>query len=198
MSLLFRAALFCGLAGLATGTGGCFMAAFALAPVAVQLVRAAGSGVASAARSRKSPGQTDQAQDAETCAMNGQRLPPLIEFKTDKLGTTLYRPLALNGLQIEPRVLAVANQSDSGGWKLAGNFNRMNFKPPLQNALAPRSITYLGYAPAEVRDPAERAQVDALSHTFALDTGTFDWKGRVYRYAVAHQLSCVSPPAHRD
>ena len=99
---------------------------------------------------------------------------------------------------VEPRVLAVANQPDSGGWKLAGNLTRMNFKPPLQNALAPRSITYLGYAPAEVRDPAERAQVDALSHTFALDTGSFDWKGRVYRYAVAHQLSCVSPPAHRD
>ena len=128
--------------------------------------------------------------------MDGRQLPPLIELKTDKLGTTLYRPLAPNGLQSDPQVVAVVNHAESGGWKLAGNFTRMNFKPPLQNVLVPRSITYLAYAPAEVRNPAEHAAVDAFSRNFGADTGTFDWKGRVYRYAAVHQLPCATPPAH--
>ena len=43
----------------------------------------------------------------------------------------------------------------------------MNFKPPLQDVLAPRSVTYLAHAPAEVRDPAEHAEVDALNQAFS-------------------------------
>jgi hypothetical protein len=190
--LVTKVALFCGLAALATSTSGCFMAAFALAPVAVQLVRAAGSGISSAARS---PGKTE-AEDSEICDMGGRPLPPLIELRTDKLGTTLYRPFAPNGLQSDPRVVAVVNRSGRSGWNLAGNFSRMNFKPPLKNVLVPRSVTYLAYAPAEARNPAEHMQVEALNQNFGQNTGTFDWNGRGYRYAAVHELPCAAPTAH--
>lgn len=166
------------------------MAAFALAPVAVQLVRAAGSGMASAA---ESTGKTE-ADDGEICDTGGRQLPPLIELRTDKLGTTLYRPFAPSSPQSDPRVTAVVNQSGRGGWNLAGNFTRMNFKPPLTNVLVPRSITYLAYAPAEVRNPAEHEQVEALNQNFGHKTGTFDWNGRVYRYAAVHQSPLVCTP----
>ncbi len=170
------------------------MAAMALAPMAVQLARAAGGGIASATKSART---TDDAQGAEICDMGGRQLPPLIELKTDKLGTTLYRPLTPNGpRQSDPQVTAVVNREQDRGWKLAGNFTRMNFKPPLQNVLVPRSVAYLAYAPAEVRDPAEHLEVDALNRNFGPKTGTFDWNGRVYRYAAVHQLPCASSPAH--
>lgn len=191
-SLVTKLALFCGLAALATSTGGCFMAAFALAPMAMQLVRAAGSGVRSSTRSA---GKTNDARDAEICDMGGRQLPPLIELRTDKLGTTLYRPMIPRGPQSDPQVTAIMNQSGKGGWRLAGNFTTMNFQPPLQRMLVPSSITYLAYAPAEVRDPAEHAQVEALNQNFGPNTGTFDWNGRTYRYTALHQLPCASPPA---
>jgi hypothetical protein len=190
-SLVRKAALFCGLTALAMSTGGCFMAAFALAPVAVQLVRAAGSGIASAAKSTEST----EATDSEICDMGGRRLPPLIEFRTDKLGTTLYRPYAPSGLRSDSRVVAVVNQSGRGGWNLAGSFTRINFKPPLQDMLVPRSMTYLAYAPAEVRNPAEQADVEALKQDFGQNTGTFDWNGRVFQYTAVHQLPCAAPPS---
>ncbi len=167
------------------------MAAFALAPVAVQLVRAAGSGVASATKSK---GAT--AQDDEICDTGGRQLPPLIELRTDKLGTTLYRPMTPIGPQSDPHVTAIVSQSENNGWRLAGNFTTMNFQPPLQNELVPRSITYLAYAPTEVRNPTEHAEVDALNQNFGQNTGTFDWNGRTYRYAAVHQLPCGSSPAH--
>ncbi len=169
------------------------MAAMAVAPMAIQLVRAAGSGVASSAKSART---TDDTDDTEICDMDGRQLPPLIKLKTDKLGTTLYRPVTPSSLRSDPRLTAIMNQSGNGGWRLAGNFTTMNFKPPLQNVLVPRSITYLAYAPAEVRNPAEHAEVDALNQNFGPNTGTFDWNGRAYRYAAVHQLPCAPPSAH--
>jgi len=71
----------------------------------------------------------------------------------------------------------------------------MNFQPPLQHLLVPSSVTYLAYAPAEVRDPTEHAQVDALNQSFGPTTGTFDWNGRSYLYTAVHQLPCASAPA---
>ncbi len=194
-SLVATTALFCGLTALATSTGGCFMAAFAVAPIAMQLVRAAGSGIAS---STKSARKTNVAQDDEICDMGGRQLPPLIELRTDKLGTTLYRPMTPGRPQSDPQVTAIVNQSGNSGWRLAGNFTTMNFQPPLQRALIPSSITYLAYAPAEVRDPSEQAKAEALNQDFGPSTGTFDWNGRSYRYTVVHQLPCASAPAQEN
>jgi hypothetical protein len=194
-SLVIKVAVFCGLTALPTGTGGCFMAAMAVAPMAIQLVRAAGSGMTSSARSAR---KNDVSQDAEICDMGGRQLPPLIELRTDKLGTTLYRPMTLRGLQSDPQVAAIMSQSGNGGWRMAGNFTTMNFQPPLQHVLVPSSVTYLAYAPAEVRDSVEHAQVDALNQSFGPATGTFDWNGRSYRYTAVHQLPCASPPPAQD
>jgi hypothetical protein len=190
--MVAMAAVFCVLTALAISTGGCFMAVFAVAPVAMQLVRAAGSGVASSTRSAR---KTEVAQDDEICDMGGRQLPRLIEFRTDKLGTTLYRPMAPRSPQSDPQVTAIMNQTGNVGWRLAGNFTTMNFHPPLQRVLVPSSITYLAYAPAEVRDPSEHAQADALNQVFGPSTGTFDWNGRPYRYTAVHQLPCASAPA---
>jgi hypothetical protein len=188
-SPITKFALFCGLAGLAICTGGCFMAAMAVAPMAMQLVRAAGSGVASRAKSAR---KNDVGQDAEICDMGGRQPPPLIELRTDKLGTTLYRPMTPRGPQSDPQVTAIMSQSGNGGWRLAANFTTMNFQPPLRNVLVLRSVTYLAYAPAEARDPSEHAQLDALNQSFGPITGTFDWNGRSYRYTAVHQLPCAS------
>jgi hypothetical protein len=190
-SLIPKIALFCGLAFLVTTTGGCFMAAFALAPVAVQLVKAAGRGISSASKSTK----TVAADDSEVCDLGGRQFPPLIELRTDKMGTTLYRPFTPSVVQSDPEMAAIVGRSGNSGWKLAGKFTTMNFQPPLRYVLLPSSVTYLAYAPAEPRDPAEHLQLEALNQDFGQNTGTFDWNDRSYRYATAHQLPCAPPPA---
>jgi hypothetical protein len=191
-SLLIKGALFCGLTALAIDTGGCFMAAMAVAPMAIQLVRAAGSGAASHSRSTL---KTDLPQDAESCDTGGRPLPPLIELRTDKLGTTLYRPMIPAPPPSDSQVTAVMNQMGNSRWRLAANFTTMNFQPPLQRVLLPSSTTYLAYAPVEARDPSEHAQIDALNQSFGPGTGTFDWNGRSFRYSAVHQLPCARPPA---
>jgi hypothetical protein len=191
--MVTRITLYCGLTALAIGTGGCFMAAMAVAPMAMQLVRAAGSGVASGTRSAQKANVT---QEAETCSMGDRPLPPLIELRTDKLGTTLYRPMTPGRPQSDPQVTAIVNQTGNGRWRVAGNFTTMNFQPPLQRVLVPSSTTYLAYAPAEARDLSEQAQIGALSQDFGSNTGTFDWNGRSFRYTAVHQLPCASPLRH--
>jgi hypothetical protein len=69
--------------------------------------------------------------------MGGRQLPPLIELRTDKLGTTLYRPFTPlyrpftpNSPRSDPRVAVVVNQTQDRGWKLAGNLITINFNPP--------------------------------------------------------------------
>ena len=180
-----RAMLALSLLTLAT-TAGCFAAAL---PVASGIIRVAASGISSSARAAKN----DQiAQDTQPCAMGERPLPRLIELRTDKLGTTMYRPLDLGGPMTDPQVQqGVAKISDLGAWRPMADLAGMHFQPPLQSQLAPSSVTFLAYAPIQVHDPAEQSQLDALNHDFRA-SGFFDWDNRIFLYSAVHQLPCKS------
>ena len=125
--------------------------------------------------------------------MSKRPLPRLIELRTDKLGTTMYRPLNLGGPMIDPQMQQVAAQiGGPGAWRAMGDFAGMHFQPSLQNQLAPSSITFLAYAPAQAHDSAEQSQLDALNHDFGPTSGIFDWDNRFFLYSAVHQLPCES------
>ena len=160
------------------------------APLALNVARAAVSGISSSARAGKN---NQVAQDTKPCAMGERPLPRLIELRTDKLGTTMYRPLDLDGTMTDPQVQqAVGKISDLGAWRPMGDLAGMHFQPPLQNQLAPSSVIFLAYAPIQVHDPAEQSQLDALNHGFGPTSGIFDWDNRVFLYSAVHQLPCKS------
>jgi hypothetical protein len=170
-------------------TSGCFAAAV---PVASGILRAAASGISSSARAAKN----DQvAQDTEPCRMGERPLPRLIELRTDKLGTTMYRPLNLGGPMTDPQLQQAAGQiSGLGAWRDMGDLAGMHFQPPLQSQLAPSSVIFLAYAPTQAHDPAEQNQLDALNHDFGPASGIFEWDSRVFLYSAVHQLPCESSP----
>ena len=183
-----KAMLALGLLALAMMSGCLPMAA----PMALNVARVAVSGISSSARAGKS---NQVAQDTEPCAMGERPLPRLIELRTDKLGTTTYRPLNLGGPMTDPQVRqAVGKIGDPGEWRPMGDLAGMHFQPPLQNQLAPSSVIFLAYAPIQVHDPAEQNQLDALNHDFGPTSGIFDWDNRVFLYSAVHQLPCESSP----
>lgn len=179
-----RAMLALGLLTLAM-TSGCFAAAL---PVASGLLRAAASGISSSARAAKS---NQVGQNTELCDMGERPLPRLIELRTDKLGTTMYRPLNLGSSMTDPQQ-AVGQMGGLGAWRDMGDLAGMNFQPSLQSQLAPSSVIFLAYAPAQVHDSAEQSQLDALNHGFGPASGIFDWDNRVFLYSAVHQLPCES------
>jgi hypothetical protein len=181
-----RAMLALGLLALAL-TSGCLMAA---APVASVILRAAVSGISSSVRAAKN---SQVAQDTEVCDMGERPLPRLIELRTDKLGTTMYRPLNLGGPMIDPQVQqTVGHSGGTGAWRVMGDPAGMHFQPPLQGQLAPSSVIFLAYAPIQVHNPTERSQLEALNHDFGPTSGIFDWDNRVFLYSAVHQLPCES------
>ena len=183
-----KAMLALGLLALAM-VSGCFAAA---APVALNVARAVVSGVSSSARAGKN---NQVAQDTEPCHLGERPLPQLIELRTDKLGTTMYRPLNLGGPMIDPQVQQAAGQiGDLGAWRAMRDLSGMHFQPPLQSQLAPSSVIFLAYAPIQVHDPTEQSQLDALNHDFGPTSGIFDWDNRVFLYSAVHQLPCESSP----
>jgi len=167
-------------------TSGCFAAAV---PVASGLLRAAASGISSSARAAKN---NQVGQHTELCDMGERPLPRLIELRTDKLGTTMYRPLNLGGMTDPQR--AVGQIGGLAAWRDMGDLAGMNFQPSLQSQLAPSSVIFLAYAPAQAHDSAEQSQLDALNHDFGPTSGIFDWDNRLFLYSAVHQLPCESSP----
>ena len=199
---LKRAALTCGTLALALVAGGCWMAAMQLAPVAIQAVETVGGGVASLAESgaiaaHQSHGDKNMPPpDSDVCDELSLEIPMLVELRTDATGITRYRELSLGGADLDPQWEAMPNQDPSnGGWKLATNFTKMHFQPPLQSELTANSVAYVAYAAADARDATEQDQLNALAIGFGSSPeGTFTWNERAFRYALVHKLPCFPPP----
>jgi hypothetical protein len=198
---LKRAALICGALTLAIVASGCWMAAMQLAPVAIQAVEAVGGGVAGLAEGGAAAAHESQADknmpppDSDVCDELSLEIPMLVELRTDAAGVTRYRELSLGGADLDPQWEAMPNQdTKDGGWKLASNFTKMNFQPPLQRELVANSISYVAYAASDARDATEQDQLNALTIGFGPNMGTFVWNERVFHYALVHKLPCFPPP----
>jgi hypothetical protein len=198
---LKRAALTCGAVALAVVAGGCWIAAMQLAPVAMQAVEAVGGGVANLATGgAKSASQSSEdknlpPRESDACDELALEIPMLVELRTDATGTTRYRELSLGGADLDPQWEAMPNQdTHNGGWKLASNFTRMHFDPPVQSAFTANSVSYIAYAASDARDATEQDQLNALTIGFGSSIGTFTWNERTFRYALVHKLPCFPPP----
>jgi len=177
------------------------MAAIQLAPLAIGAVESVGSGVASLAEGgviaahQSHQDKNMPPPDSDVCDELSLEVPMLVELRTDATGVTRYRELSLAGADLDPEWAAMPNQdTKDGGWKLATNFTKMNFQPPVASEFTANSIAYIAYAPSDVRDATEQDQLNALAIGFGPATGTFMWNERALRYALVHKLPCFPPP----
>jgi len=193
------------LALLATGLGGCMLAAL---PLAINAAEAVGSAVANvtvgavvAAHQGKGPtGDQEHPGESEMdredrCEELQTDVPDVIELHKGAAGAE-YRELHLGGSLAKPQwVPVVERDTNAAGWRPAVNFLHMDFTPPL-GPLPGAGSAYLAYRPMQ-SDTAGAPQVEfaPLSANFGKAAGTFHWKGTLYEYALASALPCFSTDA---
>jgi len=184
-----------GALALALTTGGCVAAAI---PMAIEAAASIGSGVAHIAEAGAISSHEGSYETAvrkeEVCDDLTSEIPLLTELRTDKTGKTLYRQLSLTGAQLEPQWVAMPNQGNATGWKLADNFTHMDFQPPIQPLLTADSVLYIAYAPDPAHDATEQDELNALMVGFGPKFGTFRWQNQIYKYAAVHKLPCFPAP----
>lgn len=192
-----RGVLIAGAFALALGSGGCVAAAI---PMAVEAAASLGSGVAHVAEAgaiNSHEGSYESAMHKEeVCDDLTSEIPLLTELRTDHSGRTLYRQLSLTGAELEPQWVAMPNQGNATGWKLANNFTHMDFQPPIKPLLKADSVLYIAYAPDPPRDGTEQDELNALMVGFGPTFGTFRWQNQIYKYAAVSKLPCFPPPLH--
>ena len=147
--------------------------------------------------------------------------PAIIEFRTDSSGSTQWRELGLGGsvdaprwtvvaapettaaadttAAIDPKVTKVTDVPSgkdvaSSGWLPANNLDHMNFSPPLKTSTTPGDDSFLAYAPSRSYSASERDQLASLVLDFGPVAGTFQYKGREYKYATLKELPCFPIP----
>jgi hypothetical protein len=192
-------------ASMVLGTAGCFLPLLGAIPSVVSL-----------AHSLYTSGSTDDAdaknQDPEpvveggappgqltegnVCQMMALARPDmvLVELRKNSAGAPEYRELHMQSSTDEAHWTPIVD-SETGpdGWIPAVNFLKMDFQPPLTNAIPSSGSCYLAYAPIAI-DPNNLEQVAELkSSTAAGQMDTFSWAGRVYQYTVARTLPCLTP-----
>jgi hypothetical protein len=196
---------------------GCWMMAAQLAPVAISAAEEVGSGmahltagVATAVTMEKHKDEDaakieaheheNFAETADECDQLAAEVPGVIELRKSAAGAPEYRELMLvesvNEAQWAP--ISAGKADPDGGWHPAVNFLQMNFSPPLKGAIPEADSNYLAYAPAQSISSAEADRLTALTTNFGKTTGTFNWSGRDYHYAVTRTLPCFPPPTQRS
>lgn len=142
------------------------------------------------ARNRGDRGD-DEADRRERCDDLRATPPGIIELRMASAGLSpQLRELTIDGSGPEPS-WAPASASDGPAWTTAENLSQLDFTPPLE--LAPNSVHYLAYAPAEPATVAETNQLDSFQAEFGGGAGTFNWHERVYQYALVPRLPCFPP-----
>ncbi len=195
---------------IAFGTAGCMLPVLSIIPSVISLAHAVyttNSGTGNDADAKNQEAETPTADTnsspeapakltpANVCQMMAILRPNmvLVQLRKNSAGSPEYRELhLLNSADEAHWTPIVDSKSGPDGWLPAVNFLKMDFKPPLTDAIPDGGTCYLAYAPSAIvpNDPNQAAE---LKSRIGRDIGTFSWDGQVYQYAVAHTPPCLSP-----
>ncbi len=193
-------------ASMALGTAGCALPLLGAIPSVISMVHSlytSGSGTDDADAKNRDPEPIEEAStppakltDGNVCQMMAITRPDavLVELRKNSAGAPEYRELHLQNSTDEAHWTPIVD-SETGpeGWIPAVNFLKMDFQPPLTDAIPSTGTCYLAYAPIAI-DPSNPYQAAELkSGVAAGQVDTFTWAGRVYQYMVARTLPCLSP-----
>jgi len=189
-------------ASMALCTAGCMLPLLGAIPSVISMAHSlyTGSGKdddvatkdaeAEAATEPSKPAQ--QLTPANICQMMALARPDmvLVELRKNVGGAPEYRELHLQNSVDEAHWTPIVDgETGPDGWIPAVNFLKMDFQPPLIDAIPNAGSCYLAYAPIAI-DPNNPYQAAALKSG---PVDTFSWAGRTYQYTVAPTLPCLSP-----
>jgi hypothetical protein len=137
-----------------------------------------------------------QLTEGNVCQMMALARPDmvLVELRKNSAGAPEYRELHMQSSTDEAHWTPIVDgETGPDGWIPAVNFLKMDFQPPLTNAIPSTGTCYLAYAPIAI-DPNNPEQVAQLkSDSASGQVETFSWAGRVYQYTVSSTLPCLTP-----
>jgi hypothetical protein len=177
---------------------GCFAPAIALAPLAVQAAEGVGMGAtylaSNAAADAGDPGD-DPVDRRERCGELEDAPPNVVELRRIGVDDAIqWRALRVDNGEQNPRWVVRDGSQPDAGWHPAENLLKMSFAPSLSPSFKPGKPTYLVYAPAAPETTMEDDQLTNMTGEFGSGSGTFQWKGHPYQYAMAERLPCFPPP----
>ena len=192
-------------ASMALGTTGCFLPLLGAIPSVISMAHSlyTSGNTDDAAAKNQDPEPTVEASappakltSGNVCQMMAIARPDmvLVELRKSSAGAPEYRELHLQNSTDEAHWTPIVD-SDTGpeGWIPAVNFLKMDFQPPLTDAIPSTGSCYLAYAPIAI-DPNNPDQLAQLKSGGAMgQVDTLSWAGRVYQYAVARTLPCLAP-----
>jgi hypothetical protein len=76
------------------------------------------------------------------------------------------------------------------GWAPKPGLAKLDFRPPLEPALAAGVTRFLAYAPVDTDSMADRQKAATVREVFGAPTGRFTWRGQAYGYALTQALPC--------
>lgn len=185
---------------------GCWLPAVELAPLAISAAEGVGSTVFGLAEgtvvmahqgNEQVPDSSDEdGMDREDrCEELETDVPGVIELRRGPNGEPEYRELELGGSLDEPRWTVRESQDTSAdGWRPAAALLRMNFTPPLSDAIPAKGSNYLAYRSAQLPDAIAENSLVPLSVNFGAIDGTFESGGQQYQFAMTHKLPCFPSP----
>jgi hypothetical protein len=191
---------------MALGSAGCALPLLGIIPTAISLAHAAyKAGSTSDDPDAKNPDAAEPIEEASKppaqltaanfCQMMALSHPDmvLVELRKNGAGAPEYRELHLQNSTDEAHwTPTVDSESGADGWLPAVNFLKMDFQPPLADAIPSSGSCYLAYAPLAT-DQTDSYQTAELKSPAAGPVPTFSWGGRVYQYTVARTPPCLSP-----
>ena len=198
------AALVAMLAAMALSTAGCMLPLLGAIPsvisMAHSLYSSGGKDDDIATKDAEAEAATEpskpaaQLTPANVCQMMAIARPDMVLVELRKSGgAPEYRELHLQNSADEAHWTPIVD-SETGpdGWIPAVNFLKMDFQPPLTDAIPNAGSCYLAYAPLAT-DPNNPYQAAELKSGPGSSVSTFSWAGRVYQYTVAPTLPCLFP-----
>ena len=127
----------------------------------------------------------------EHCGQLARATPGLEELRMTKDGTIESRQWTLVAHDSAPRwALVRAKNQPRDGWAPKPGIAKLDFKPPLQPALAKGANQFLAYAPADVENYEDGQLAVTLNEVFGGEQGKFQWRGKTYGYALTKELPC--------
>jgi membrane protein implicated in regulation of membrane protease activity len=168
---------------------GCWvLPALQLAPLGLQVAEAVGIAGARAAAGDK---LTNVDEDASRCEQLAGGLPFITEVRKDPNGAIEIRQWKVGGDPDKPEWEVIADATGAPeGWRHEADIAQLNFSPPLETSLVKSKAHFLIFAPAQANDTVENEQLVSFIGFFGPADGTFEWRGRMYNYAVAKRLPC--------
>jgi hypothetical protein len=191
--VMLRAATGVAAAMLLACVPGCAPQVAPIVPIGMAVSHTAES-TTSTAMSSSAP-EPDREGDTQRCAQLANMPPGIEEVRSTPDGAIESREIRLDESGPHPQwVVYRTKNSSPEGWRSQPRIARLDFVPPLKEALAAGESRFLVYAVVVADKPDESEKMVSAAENFGQQGGSFKWQSRVYRYTLVAKLPCFPGP----